>query len=195
MKFMVNLVLVITLLATACVGLHLYIVEGEMNEIRQAKAYNTEVSHSLEYGVRGLLFAEQTQYIATMAEERASELAYKLDMAASMVSSLEEQLAQATATVEAQCETIKDLIDQNSELQNDNQWMATELKSVKARLVIAERELGEALLSLDETTLELEAAKKRISELMSGVVPLPPEIIQPVIPEPEIIQPESPDVE
>lgn len=196
MKFMVHFVLMITLLAVSCVGMHLYILEGEMNEVRQAQMYNAEVSTALEYGGRGLRFAEATQYIATMAEERASELAYKLDVAASMVCSLEEQLAQATATVESQCETIKDLIDQNSELQNDYQWMSTELESVKARLATAKAELEEALLTLDETTLELEDAKKLISKYESGVVPFPPELIpEPEVADLEVIQPESPDVE
>lgn len=169
MKLVVNFVVILILLAVACVGMHLYIVEGELNEIRRAKAYNTEVSRALESGNRAICFAEGTQYIATMAEERASELAYKLDVAASMVCSLEEQLAQATATVESQCESIRDLIDQNSELQNDNQWMSTELESVKARLETAEAELEEALISLDETILELEDVKKTITELMSGM--------------------------
>jgi len=197
MKLMVNFVVVITLLAVACVGMHLYIVEGEMNDIRQAKAYNVEVSSALEAGNRAIRFAESTQYIAVMAEERASELAYKLDVAAAMVCSLEEQLAQATSTVESQCDSIKELIDQNSELQNDNQWMMVELDSVKARLATAEAELEEALISLDETTLELEDAKKCIDDLRGIIVPLPPaEPVEPIDPTdswtPEL---EIPDVE
>lgn len=155
MKFINNFVVLIVLLAVACVGMHLYIVEGELNDVREAKAYNTEIAEILNQEAAAIRFAKNSQYVAVMAEERATALAYKLDIAASMVATLEEQLAQATATVESQCESIRDLIDQNSELHNNNTWLQTEMERLEAHLDTLRDELEEALESLGEVQEEL----------------------------------------
>ena len=126
MRILNLLIALVAALTIGCVGLHLYSVEDEMNEIRQAWKFNVELRATNLMHQKALDFARDTQYVALMAEERATELAYKLNIAASMVATLEEHLKNALLTVETQAVEIQDLIDQNSELQNNNQWMMGE---------------------------------------------------------------------
>jgi chromosome segregation ATPase len=155
MKILNLLLALVTMLTVGCVGLHLYIVEDELNEIRQARKFNVEMEAENTIAQSALVFARDTQYIALMAEERATELAYKLTRAASMVATLEEQLTNAIATVETQALEIQDLIDQNSELQTGNQWMEGELQRLRADVDSARRDLETALAALDDKTIEL----------------------------------------
>ena len=156
MRILNLLIALVAMLTVGCVGLHLYIVEDEMNEIRQARKFNVELRTANLTSQDALAFARDTQYIALMAEERATELAYKLNVAASMVKTLEEHLKNALLTVETQATEIQDLIDQNSELQNNNQWMMEENERLKAQIEIIKADLEAALVALDEKAIELD---------------------------------------
>jgi len=179
MRFINLLIALVMTMTIASVGLQLYVVEDEMNEIRQGRAYNKELMEANLTAREAVQFAQGTQYIAVMAEERATELGYKLEVAASIVATLEEQLENATATVERQAEEIQDLIDQNSELQNDYQWMSEEKLRLESQLETTKAELEAALNSLSEATVELDEKTKKLEEaeatidLLMGIIPLP----------------------
>lgn len=157
MRILNLLIALVTALTIGCVGLHLYIVEDEMNEIRQARKFNVELRAANLTSQDALDFARDTQSVALMAEERATELAYKLNIAASMVATLEEHLENALLTVETQAVEIQDLIDQNSELRNNNQWMMDENEHLRIQIETVRVDLEAALAALDEKDIELEA--------------------------------------
>lgn len=206
MRILNLLIALVAALTVGCVGLHLYIVEDEMNEIRQARKFNVELRAANLTSQDALDFAYDTQYVALMAEERATELAYKLNVAASIVATLEEHLENALLTVETQAVEIQDLIDQNSELQNNNQWMMDEnerlrdlLETVRIDLETTLAALDEKILELEETTsklalkrLELQSAQEELENLwwvidnsdpgLDGVDITPDEINNPVLP-------------
>lgn len=165
MRILNLLIALVAALTVGCVGLHLYIVEDEMNEIRQAWKFNVELRAANLMNQDALDFARDTQYVALMAEERATELAYKLNVAASMVATLEEHLANALLTVETQAVEIQDLIDQNSELRNDNEWMMDENDYLKTLVETVRTDLEAALATLDEKILELEDAQEEVENL------------------------------
>jgi hypothetical protein len=166
MRILNLLIALVAALTVGCVGLHLYIVEDEMNEIRQAWKFNVELRAANLTSKDALDFARDTQYIALMAEERATELAYKLNVAASIVATLEEHLENAILTVETQAAEIQDLIDQNSELQNNNQWMMDENERLRTLVEAVKVDLEAALAALDEKAIELEETTTELQNVL-----------------------------
>jgi hypothetical protein len=154
--------------------MHLYVVETELNEVRQTASQQGELTQALWAADRAIVFASETQYIAVMAEERAAELAAKLDTASLIVAVLEEQLEQATSVVESQCEQLRELIDLNSELQADSAWQYGEMERILEEQAILEEELidarqvaGDRRVALAEIQERLDVAEAEIEKLLA----------------------------
>jgi hypothetical protein len=148
MKYYIQLVTLITLLAVACVGMHVYVVESELNDARELQQQNLATMAILNQASDAITFARSTQIIAIMAEERAYELAYKLDVAASVIGTLEAQLVESISALESQSLQLQDLIDQNSELQTTNSWNTVELERLKRKLQTVQDDLAITKLKL-----------------------------------------------
>lgn len=164
MKTVNTLALVVVFLAVGCVGMHLYIVETELNDVRQTQVHQAELNGALEAANHAIVFATETQYIAVMAEERAAELASKLDIASLIVATLEEQLEHATSVVESQCEQLRDLIDLNSELQTNSTRQDTEMDQMREEQGVLEEELIDALRVAETRRMALVEARERLVE-------------------------------
>jgi hypothetical protein len=162
MKIVNALAVLVVFLAVACVGMHLYIVETELNEVRQTANQQSGQNELLDAASRAIAFASETQYIAVMAEERAAELAAKLDVASLIVACLEEQLEQATSVVESQCEQLRELIDLNSELQTNSDWQTEEMGRVLEEQAALEEELIDALQVAEDRRMALAEVQERL---------------------------------
>ncbi len=150
MKFVNTLVIMLVFFALSYVAGYTLVVENELDRFRQARINNTEELEAITQATEALEFARNSQYVAVMAEERASELSYKLNVVASIMASLEEQLLQAELIIEEQSEQIQDLVDQNNELQDINAFMADKLLYMEEHL--------------DNLLLELEATKAKLKK-------------------------------
>jgi hypothetical protein len=178
MKIVNTLTVLVVLMAVACVGMHLYIVEGEFNVVRQTTIQQAELNGALEAADRAIVFATETQYIAVMAEERACELGAKLDAASLIVGILEEHLEQATSVVESQCEQIRELIDLNSDLQSNSTWQDEEMARILAEQQVLEEELIDALHVAEDRRLALVEAQGRIDVTAATLATLEGELSQ-----------------
>lgn len=155
MKYYIQLVTLITLLAVACVGMHVYVVESELKDIRELHQQNLGTVALLNQASDAITFAKSTQIIAIMAEERAYELAYKLDVAASVIGTLEAQLVESISALEAQSLQLQDLIDQNSELQTTNSWNEGEIVRLNREMQTLKDDLAATKLQLASFQLEI----------------------------------------